>query len=50
MRRKVIAIIYNAKRVVSLAEKHDSFKKFLDKHHSLSLSDGYRCLRRNSNL
>jgi len=39
MRRKVIAIIYNAKRVVSLAEKHDSFKKFLDKHHSLSLSE-----------
>jgi len=39
MRKKVIAIIYNAKRVVSLAEKHDSFKKFLDKHHSLSLSE-----------
>ena len=39
MRRKAIAIIYNAKRFVSLAEKHHSFKKFLDKHHSLSLSE-----------
>ena len=37
MRRKVIAIIYNAKKVVSLTEKHCSFKNFLDKHHSLSL-------------
>ena len=38
MRRKVIAIIYNAKKVVSLTEKHNSFKNYLDKHHALSLS------------
>ena len=31
MRRKVIAIIYNAKKVVSLTEKNNSFKNFLDK-------------------
>ena len=38
MRRKVIAIIYNAKKVVSLTEKHNSFKSYLDKHHPLNLS------------
>ena len=37
MRRKITAIIYNAKKVVSLIEKHNSFKSYLDKHHPLSL-------------
>ena len=38
MRRKIEAIIYNAKKVVSLTEKHNSFKNYLDKHHPLGLS------------
>tara|TARA_B100000575_G_scaffold98644_1_gene78712 strand:+ start:33063 stop:33605 length:543 start_codon:yes stop_codon:yes gene_type:complete len=38
MRRKIEAIIYNAKKVVSITEKHNSFKNYLDKHHPLSLS------------
>ena len=38
MRRKIEAIIYNAKKVVSITEKHNSFKNYLDKHHPRSLS------------
>ena len=38
MRRKVEAIIYNAKKVISIIDKHNSFKNYLDKHHPLSLS------------
>ena len=43
MRRKIEAIIYNAKKVVSITEKHNSFKNYLDKHHPLSL-DGWLSL------
>ena len=38
MKRKIEAIIYNAKKIVSITEKHDSFKRFLDIHHPLNLS------------
>ncbi len=39
MRRKIEAIIYNAKKVLSITEKHNSFKCYLDKHHSLTFSE-----------
>ena len=38
MKRKIEAIIYNAKKIVSITEKHNSFKRFLDMHHPLPLS------------
>ena len=39
MRRKIEAIIYNAKKVVSITEKHKSFKNYLNRYHPLSLYD-----------
>ena len=39
MKRKIEAIIYNAKKIVSITEKHNSFKSFLDTHHPLTLCD-----------
>ncbi len=39
MKRKIEAIIYNAKKIVSITEKHNSFKIFLDTHHPLTLCD-----------
>lgn len=39
MRRKIEAIIYNAKKVVSITEKYKSFKNYLDKLYPLSLSE-----------
>ena len=38
MKRKIEAIIYNAKKIVSITEKHNSFKSFLDMHHPLTLN------------
>ena len=38
MRRKIEAIIYNAKKVVAITEKYNSFKNYLNKHHPQSLS------------
>ena len=37
MKRKIESIIYNAKKIVSITEKHYSFKRFLDIHHPLPL-------------
>ena len=39
MKRKIEAIIYNAKKIVSITEKHNSFKSFLDTHHPLTLCE-----------
>ncbi len=39
MRRKILAIIYNAKKIVSIIDKNKSFKSYLNKHHPLSLAD-----------
>tara|TARA_Y100000768_G_scaffold297685_1_gene231419 strand:- start:301 stop:843 length:543 start_codon:yes stop_codon:yes gene_type:complete len=39
MKRKIEAIIYNAKKIISITEKHNSFKSFLDMHHPLTLSE-----------
>ena len=39
MKRKIEAIIYNAKKVVSISKKHKSFKSFLDMYHPLTLSE-----------
>ena len=39
MKRKIEAIIYNAKKIVSITENHNSFKSFLDIHHPLTLSE-----------
>ena len=50
MRRKIEAIIYNAKKVVSITEKHNSFKSYLDKHHSLSFSGWLSLFKKNLNL
>ena len=38
MKRKIEAIIYNAKKIISITEKHNSFKSFLDMHHPLTMS------------
>jgi len=38
MKRKIEAIIFNAKKIISITEKHNSFKSFLDMHHPLTLS------------
>ena len=38
MRKKIESIIYNAKKVVSITERHNSFKSYLDYHQTLCLS------------
>ncbi|MAW08763.1 MAG: DNA-3-methyladenine glycosylase I [Flavobacteriaceae bacterium] len=38
MKSKIEAIIYNAKKIISVTEKHNSFKNFLDMHHPLTMS------------
>ncbi len=39
MKRKIEAIIYNAKKIISITEKYNSFKSFLDMYHPLTLCE-----------
>jgi len=42
---KIEAIIYNAKKVVKLQEKHGSFKQWLDQYNSLNLNSWIRIFK-----